>query len=197
MLVKPEFTVFKPQELPEASCPRIAVLGRSNVGKSSLLNSITHPKKVFRVGRTPGVTQGLIAARLQLAASKHSTVELVDLPGFGFVKRKSGLQKQWNDLAESLKEKSPALLWWWLLDPQRAPEEMDQSVAEWLEGEQFQIVFCRSDRLKAKGRVQAEKNWEQWIEESQRPVLWCSALKGLGVKELLKSARVFVQSSLS
>ena len=61
---KVSFTVLRAQDLPVAKYPRWAVIGRSNVGKSSLLNALVHPKKLFRTGSTPGLTQGLIGVEV-------------------------------------------------------------------------------------------------------------------------------------
>ena len=76
--VAPEvsFTVWNPEDLPEGRVPRWAVLGRSNVGKSSFLNALTHPKSLFRTGRRPGVTVGLIGVHMQLTKSSRSQFRL-------------------------------------------------------------------------------------------------------------------------
>ncbi|MBS1985237.1 MAG: 50S ribosome-binding GTPase [Bdellovibrionales bacterium] len=189
------FTVLKPEDVPEAKHPRWAVLGRSNVGKSSLLNSLTHPIEMFKTGRTPGVTRGLIGVKVRLGKSEDSTLELVDLPGFGYAVKGSISVDNWGVLAESLRERSQerGLLWIWLADPTRAPEELERGLLEWLGEEPFMFVFTKADAVKAKQHAQIERTWESIIANATEGPFWVSSLKGEGMEALAKSARNFVR----
>ena len=100
------FTILRPDEVPLAKYPRWAVLGRSNVGKSTFLNALTHPHVFFKTGKNPGVTRGLIGVRIRLGKSEDSNLELVDMPGFGFSRGHSIDSAGWDNLGEALREQS-------------------------------------------------------------------------------------------
>ncbi len=192
------FTIVRSRDLEPAKYPRWCVLGRSNVGKSSFLNAITHPKKIFRTGKTPGVTQGLIAAVCQVAKHKSAWIEIVDTPGFGFVERKSSLINKWESLLQSLSERSEkGLMWVWLLDPMRDPLEEDQHMLRWLGQQPFMILFSKSDRIKSGLRPSIEKKWSKFLQASSEQPIWVSAQDGEGLDAVFKSARGFVQISTS
>ncbi|HVJ65082.1 MAG TPA: GTPase [Bdellovibrionota bacterium] len=190
------FTVVRSRDLPQAKFPRWCVLGRSNVGKSSLLNAITHPLKIFRTGKTPGVTQGLVAARCQVAKVKEAQIEIVDTPGFGFVERRSSLINKWESLLESLGERSEAgLMWVWLVDPLRDPLAEDVHMLKWLGQQPFVIWFSKSDRVKTGARPAVERKWSRYLQASSERPLWVSAQNGEGLEDVFKSARAFVKLS--
>lgn len=189
------FTVLRADEVPEADCPRWAVLGRSNVGKSTLLNALIHPKTLFKTGRTPGVTRGLVGVRVMLGKSEESALELVDLPGYGYAEKSSISRVNWDALAETLRERSHdrGLLWIWLVDPYRVPEELEHNLLEWLGTEPFILIFTKADGVKEKQRQVAEKAWARMVKLSTEGPFWVSGLKGDGIQELHKSARQFVR----
>jgi GTP-binding protein len=192
------FTVVRSRDLKPATLPRWCVLGRSNVGKSSFLNAITHPKKIFRTGKTPGVTQGLIAARCQVAKHKTAWIEIIDTPGFGFVERKTSLINKWESLLESLSQRSEAgLMWVWLIDPLRDPLDEDLHMLRWLGSQPFMILFSKSDRVKSGLRPNIERKWSKFLQQSSEKPIWLSAQNGEGLDEVFKSARSFVQISVN
>lgn len=188
------FTVLEPEKIPMPKYPRWAVLGRSNVG-TVFLNALIHPHSMFRTGAKPGVTRGLVAANVQLGASERSTLELVDLPGFGFAKGARVERVQWTLLAEKLREKSHerGLLWLWLADPTRKPDDSEMAVAEWLGTEPYSFVFTKADQVKAKDRPAAEKIWAPCLRVATEGPYWTSAMKGEGMDAIQKSARNFVR----
>lgn len=188
------FTILRAADLPAAKFPRWCVLGRSNVGKSSFLNAITHPKKIFRTGKTPGVTQGLIAAKCQVAKHKTAWIEIVDTPGFGFVERKSKLMNKWESLLDALAERTEtSLMWVWLIDPLRDPLDEDFHMLKWLGTQPFMILFSKSDRVKTGQRPLIEKKWSRFLEQCSEKPVWLSSQTGEGLEEIFKSARSFVQ----
>src|SRR5258708_6015619 len=131
------FTVLDPEKVPVAEHPRWAVLGRSNVGKSSFLNFLTHPKSFFRTSRVPGKTIGLVAAQVMLGKGPRSALELVDVPGFGF--SQSSDPERWELLMVNLRERSrdAGLQWIWLADPSREPGSDELRLRDWLNGEPY------------------------------------------------------------
>src|SRR5688572_850520 len=83
--------------LPEL--PTWLVLGKSNVGKSSLLNALIHPQEIFRHGNTPGVTRGLVGATVSMGRKEFF---ILDLPGWGYSVRSPIEQKSWDELGKKL-----------------------------------------------------------------------------------------------
>jgi GTP-binding protein len=189
------FTCLETSKVPEASCPRWAVLGRSNVGKSSLLNALTHPHKFFRTGAKPGVTTGLVAVRVYLAQSEKSALELVDLPGFGYAKHSKNILSHWGDLANTLRERSEGygLQWIWLADPVRKPSDEEQMLLQWLNSSPYTFVFTKADQVKPRDRINSEKAWATIIRGATEGPYWVSAMKGEGFDVLQKSAKSFVR----
>lgn len=124
--------------LPSESLPEVAFAGRSNVGKSSLLSTLTGRKKLVRISSTPGCTRGINFFNVELkrtheGASENHHIQLVDLPGYGFAKRSHGERKTWKKLIESYLENRATLRSVLLIvDPRRGMEEDDQTLLEYL-----------------------------------------------------------------
>jgi len=186
------FTEVQPHKVKPPSMPRWCILGRSNVGKSTFLNTLTHPKKIFRTGRTPGVTQGLIGAKCQVAKNDKAWIEIVDTPGFGFVKRKSSLQSMWGEMLQALQETSAGKSQWiWLLDPLRKPMEEDWEILNWLGHEPFLLLFSKSDKVKSSARGQHEEACKEFIEKATEKPIWFSSKNSEGLEQVSKAARAF------
>jgi GTP-binding protein len=191
------FTVLEAEKVPQSTHPRWAVLGRSNVGKSSFLNALLHPHELFRTGRTPGVTIGLVAAKIDMGRDERAKLEIVDLPGFGYSKQKGMDRRHWEDLGECLRQRSShGLLWIWLIDPLREPEEMDFGVMKWLEEAPYVLIFTKADQVKRSQRNACEKKWEHFLTHSAEKAMWFSSLKGEGFEEVAKMARQFLKTSI-
>lgn len=117
----------RPEEFPATGCPEIAFAGRSNVGKSSLLNWLLHRKSLAKVSATPGKTQTI----------NFFTVNgrwfFVDLPGYGFARVPGGVQRAWRSLIESYLIGRPTLRAVVLLvDARHPPTEQDRTMHAWL-----------------------------------------------------------------
>jgi GTP-binding protein len=189
------FTVLRAVDVPEAQRPRWAVVGRSNVGKSSLLNALIHPQTLFRTGKTPGVTRGLIGARLWMGKSEESVLEIVDCPGYGFAKLGDSVMEQWQELLEALKSSSheKGLQWIWLVDPQRQPGDLEVLMLQWLGQEPFSLIFTKADLVGKTKRVLTETAWKKWIAASSESPLWVSSKSAEGMMDLQKRAKSFVR----
>jgi GTP-binding protein len=189
------FTVLEESKVPEGRHPRWGVLGRSNVGKSTLLNALVHPQTLFYTGKQPGKTRGLIAAKVWLGKSDQSILELVDLPGFGYARKSSLPSDNWGGLADALRDQSRAkgIFWLWLADPTRRPEEHEGELMRWLAREPYAFVFTKADAVKRSQMAEAERNWARIIQGATEGPFWVSSLKGDGISELAKSARNFVR----
>ncbi len=108
-----EFVVSanKPEQFPADGLPEVAFLGRSNVGKSSLLNALIGQKRLAFTSSTPGRTQTINFYRVERRRY------FVDLPGYGYARVPQGLQDQWKELIETyLREREPSacVFWCWM-----------------------------------------------------------------------------------
>ena len=130
--------------MPAAGLPEIAFAGRSNVGKSSLINRLVQRKKLARTSSTPGKTQQL---NYYLA---NEQFYLVDLPGYGFVSGGVGLRSTLGKIVGryiSDRQELRAVLQ--LIDARHGPTELDLQMIEWLQEAQkpFLLVFTKADKL--------------------------------------------------
>lgn len=135
---------YQPADFPRDKRPQFAVVGRSNVGKSSLINAVLGRKKVARVSQTPGKTQ---AIQFYLINEKF---HIVDLPGYGFAKVSRSTRAEWGKLIESYFDQSDSLkLIFLLLDSRRVPSDEDLALIEWMEsrGIEYRLVLTKVDKL--------------------------------------------------
>ncbi|HMJ08827.1 MAG TPA: ribosome biogenesis GTP-binding protein YihA/YsxC [Pyrinomonadaceae bacterium] len=129
---------------PPAEVPEIAFLGRSNVGKSSLLNSLLQRKSLARTSNTPGRTQCINFF------SVNGNLYFVDLPGYGFAKVSKSMRSDWGKMAEQyLAEREPLALSIQLVDSRHKPTPLDVQLHEWLTFNQKPhiIVATKADKL--------------------------------------------------
>ena len=132
--------------LPDTSVPEVAFVGRSNVGKSSLLNALTGQASLARTSHTPGRTQ-----QLNFFAVSDGSIRLVDLPGYGYAKASKGAVKSWNNLIRDYLEYRPNLRHVYILiDSRHGLKEGDKEVMDLLDkmGVAYQIILTKSDKIK-------------------------------------------------
>ena len=170
---------------PTRSLPEFALIGRSNVGKSSLINSITHRKELARTSNTPGKTQ-LINFFLI-----NEVWRLVDLPGYGYAKVGQQQRLDFNAaVAEFLADREMLRRVFVLIDSRLPPQPVDIEFIRWLEevGRPFALVFTKMDKHSAtQGRASVERFKQrvgEWRSELP-PILMTSAETGAGRGELL------------
>ena len=116
---------------PPSTLPEIAFAGRSNVGKSSLLNTLLARKNLVRTSSTPGCTRqvNVFAVRLQDGPSLH----LADLPGFGYAKRSKSERQQWGTMIERyLRDRAALRLVVILIDARRGPDSLEMDLVQYL-----------------------------------------------------------------
>lgn len=177
-------------DCPADAVPEIAFIGRSNVGKSSLLNLLTGQKKLARVSQTPGCTQLVNFFRI------NRDFRFVDLPGYGFAKVPKGGRAFFQQLvADYLLERPNLRCVFVLIDSRLEPQRIDLEFLAWLAetGRAFDLVFTKTDKLKP---AKIEKNIAAFLEaiapchpEFHRS----SALDGTGRHEILRRIGFFAR----
>ncbi|MDH3651797.1 MAG: ribosome biogenesis GTP-binding protein YihA/YsxC [Saprospiraceae bacterium] len=130
---------------PQTRRPEFAFIGRSNVGKSSLINLIADRKKLARVSKQPGKTQMLNFILV------NETWHLVDLPGYGYAKESKKKRKSWDHMVREYLTKSPNLMCAFVLvDGSIPPQQIDIDFMNWIgeNGIPCAIVYTKIDKLK-------------------------------------------------
>lgn len=132
-------------DLPKSQCLEIAIVGRSNVGKSSLINFLAGQKNLARVSRTPGRTQ-----TINLFSVENGKFTFVDLPGYGYAESPREVQHHWKEaMAEFLTERPALFAIVFLLDIRRELNDEDRQLFAWLRslGHKILIVHTKCDKI--------------------------------------------------
>lgn len=168
-------------QLPGSDRPEIVFSGRSNVGKSSLINKLCNRKNLARVSATPGKTATINYYTLDY-------IYLVDLPGYGFAKVSRSERERWDDLINSYFEaENRCQLLIQLLDCRHDPSADDVMMMEYLfhHNIPFVVALTKADKLnKTESKNATAKFWEQCSKYGCKGVLLTSAQNGLGIDEL-------------
>ena len=137
-------SAFKQSDWPRDPQPEIAFLGRSNVGKSSLINSLLGVRGLARTSSTPGRTQSLNFYTI------NGRFRFVDLPGYGFARAPKSVKAEWGQAAEEyLAAREQLVLSIHIVDSRHEPTKQDLQLHDWLRhyGKQHLIVATKSDKL--------------------------------------------------
>jgi GTP-binding protein len=170
-------------QFPAAGVPEIAFLGRSNVGKSSLLNALVGDKAA-KVSSTPGRTRAINFFAL-LDKSERRKLVFADLPGYGYAKVSKSISAGWGAFIEPYLEKRATLkLCVCLVDSNVPPQTSDVQLLEWLRsaGREFAVVATKIDRLSGNERTRNLAALRKGLGLDE--VLAVSAKTGYGVREL-------------
>lgn len=126
-----------PDQYPPGTMPEIAFVGRSNVGKSSLINAMVERRHLAKTSNTPGRTQLINFFAI------NEKIFFVDLPGYGFAKVSKSVKKDWGEMLESyLKERLNLACVVFILDIRRKPNEDDLSLRNWLDQYRIPYIFA-------------------------------------------------------
>lgn len=176
-----EFAAGRLDQLPESTVPEIVFSGRSNVGKSSLINKILNRKALARVSAKPGKT-GTINFY-----NTHNC-RLVDLPGYGYAKVSRSEKLRWAELVEGyLQARRNRKLIFQVIDIRHAPTEDDVSMIHFLldNGCNFVLVATKSDKLNKTQRAVRLEELQRFFEDIQGlKIIPFSAVTGEGVEEI-------------
>jgi GTP-binding protein len=178
-------SVTKHQDCPQPDKPEFAFVGRSNVGKSSLINYLTGFSKLAKTSGTPGKTQTI----------NHFVINenwyLVDLPGYGYAKVSQDMKKKWIAMLQKyLQERENLVNTFILVDSRLEPQKIDIEFVNWmgLQNLPFAIVFTKSDKLSVSKVTSNVENFKTellkyWDELP--PIFVTSAEKKLGKEDIL------------
>lgn len=179
---------YKLSQLPKDPRPQIAFAGRSNVGKSSLLNKITGKKRLAKVSQTPGKTRALNFFLI------NDSFYFVDLPGYGYAKGPIAEKESWGKLIGEYLTNSEELLGLiLLLDCRRDPNDEDKQLIAWLADNQLPCmpVLTKVDKLT---RDKINRKALQIKNELGLTVIPFSTVNGIGKEEVLKTIKALLNS---
>lgn len=172
-----------PDQLPDALV-EVALVGRSNVGKSSLLNALANRTNLARTSKTPGATRLLNVFELE---GKPTGRWVVDLPGYGFAKVSGSERASWQQMIEGYLTGRPNLqVVLLLVDAEIGPTPLDVQTVDWLRhiGRPIRIVATKADKVGASRRGGRRAQLASGLGLTASDVAWCSAEKGFGIPEL-------------
>ena len=167
-------------QLPELG-PEVAFVGRSNVGKSSLINALAHQRQLARVSNTPGRTQ-LINVFSHVAGGA-----VVDLPGYGYAKVPGHIRGDWSSMIEGyLLEREELVMVFVLVDGEIGPTLLDVQMLEWLRYNDVPhtVVATKSDKVKSAKRQRRKRDLAEGCMLEQGDIVWVSASKNVGIERL-------------
>lgn len=186
-----ELCAGKANQLPSSDLPEIVFSGKSNVGKSSLINKLVNRKALARVSATPGKTGTINFYRL-------NECKLVDLPGYGYAKVSKGEKQRWAELVEGYfaQERKIALVLQ-LVDMRHAPSGEDVDMINFLLEVQvpFTVVCTKADKLNKTQSAASKKRFQELFEPAGIGFFPFSAVTGEGVEELRLRIEKAVEST--
>jgi GTP-binding protein len=172
-----------PEHYPPADLPEVAFAGRSNVGKSSLINKILNRKKLVRTSKTPGRTQLLNFFEI------NEIYRFVDLPGYGYAKVPAEIQKRWRPMVETyLTSRSNMRGMVLLLDIRREPSKEDLNLWHWLQTMSIEVVTVTTkvDKLSRNKRNKQIAAIAKTLGCKKEELIEFSAITGEGRHEIWK-----------
>lgn len=178
-------SAHSPSQFPAPSIPEIAFLGRSNVGKSSLLNALLGSKEA-KVSSTPGRTRAINFFSITDSPQRQQPqMYFADLPGYGYAKISKSISAEWPKFIEPYLTDRPTLaLCLCLVDSNIPPQPSDLQLIEFLKhtGRNLIVLATKSDKLSGNGRTKAQSALKRGLQVEN--VMLCSAKTGAGLKEI-------------
>jgi len=184
-------SAVQPSQYPDYSYPEVAFAGKSNVGKSSLINALANRRKLAQTSSTPGKT------RLLNFFLINGRLSFVDLPGYGFARVSQDMRKEWKPMVEKyLSERAVLNLVILILDIRRDPAEDDLSLIEWLRfyRRDFLVVLTKCDKI-SRGQAKVRCGLiRKAIGIAEDNVILFSSLTGEGKPEIWRFISRFVNA---
>jgi len=178
-------------QLPEGELPEIALVGRSNVGKSSLINKLVNRRHLAKSSSTPGKTRTINYYLM------NEQWYMVDLPGYGFAKVSKAEREKWGKMIENYLQNRPQVQGViQLLDIRHAPNENDKLMKNWLQhcGIPVLLVATKADKISRGGRQKYLSLIKKTLGLTETP-LYFSAETGEGIDELAEAIAEILNSS--
>jgi GTP-binding protein len=178
----------KTDEFPRDQRPEIAFCGRSNVGKSSLLNTLTNSQGLARTSASPGRTQTVNFFQI------NERLYFVDLPGYGYAKVSKSVRESWGPMIENyLRKREQLRLTFMLVDSRFSPMDSDVTMKEWLDHHQIPnaVVLTKVDKISRNQLNEALRAGAQTLNTKE--IFPFSAVTGFGRDDLLERIRSAVE----
>lgn len=194
-VTKAEFIISAvgPNQYPEDALPEIALAGRSNVGKSSLINRMINRKNLARTSSTPGKTQHLNYYRI------NDRVYFVDVPGYGYAKVSKTQREVWGKMIEKyLQERETLKLVLQIIDLRHPPTKDDELMYDWLKAYDLPVcvVATKADKIpKSRWQKHLKIVKEGLVLRAGDPLILFSAEKGIGKDELWEQIARYAELS--
>lgn len=190
-LSNPQFliSVHHLRQLPDDELPEVAFAGRSNVGKSSLMNKLLGRKSLVKISGRPGKTQGL---NFFLVGDQF---HFVDLPGYGYAKVSRKMQENWQQLITGyLEERSTLRCVVVIIDLRHGPKNQDTQLLMWLKQKNIPVlpVYTKADKLSGNNRMKNAKLLDAGHTIHANERILFSAKTGQGLEELKKALDSFM-----
>ena len=188
-------TAVRPQQYPADNLAEVAFAGRSNVGKSSLLNLITGRKNLARVSASPGKTQTI---NFYLVNKDHDPFRIVDLPGYGYAKISKKVTQDWGEMMETFLTRRQGLRKvFQLVDIRHKPTAQDVQMYEFLKYYDLDgpVIATKADKVSKREAQKQMQIIRKTLEMRQdAEILPVSALKKTGVDQILDAIEEIVQN---
>ncbi|HUG85597.1 MAG TPA: ribosome biogenesis GTP-binding protein YihA/YsxC [Euzebya sp.] len=184
LLMTFRMSVDDPDAMPPSPA-EVAVIGRSNVGKSSLVNSLARTRELARTSKTPGRTQLLNVFDIDRRKGMPGT--LVDLPGYGYAKAPKKHRETWQARMERyLLDREPLVMVMALVDGEVGPTRLDVATVQWMRFHDipFTVVATKHDKVRSSARNRRRADLAAGVGLLPEDIVWVSAEKNTGIDRL-------------